>query len=372
MYYTDDTLMPENMDPLIICAAPYGPAWLPGDAPDLPVSFEAQTQSAVDCFNAGATMLHVHVRDPKTGHGSVDMDDFNEMLGRLRKAVPKMILSVGGSISFAPKGPGQTAKWLGYDTRHMLAELTPTPDQVTIQVGSSSFNVTEMLTPEDYQGTSFTQPGMLAAYAELTVTSTPSFFVEHLKRLRKSKIQPYFMNCHIHQLETVERLIRAGLYMGPLNHCLMAVGGGCAGRNPFDLMEYIRRSPHGSVFTMMSNMRSMFSLTAMAIALGAHARCGIEENLWSPNKGERMSTVKQVEWQVQLAHQLGRKIATADEARQIFKIGTWYNSVEETLSNLGLPPNRKGGQVGFIVKENDGKLYEPGVEPGGYTHASIL
>jgi hypothetical protein len=110
----------------------------------------------------------------------------------------------------------------------------------------------------------------------------------------------------------------------------------------------------------------------MAIALGAHARCGIEENLWSPNKGERMSTVKQVEWQVQLARQLGRKIATADEARQIFKIGTWYNSVEETLSNLGLPPNRKGGQVGFIVKETDGRLYEPGVEPGGYTHASII
>ena len=127
MYYTDDSLMPENMDPLIICAAPYGPAWLPGDAPDLPVSFEAQTQSAVDCYNAGATMLHVHVRDPKTGHGSIDMDDFCEMLGRLRKAVPKMILSVGGSISFAPKGPGQTAKWLGYDTRHMLAELEPKP-----------------------------------------------------------------------------------------------------------------------------------------------------------------------------------------------------------------------------------------------------
>ena len=84
---------------------------------------------------------------------------------------------------------------------------------------------------------------------------------------------------------------------------------------------------------MMSNMRSMFSLTGMAIALGAHSRCGIEENLWSPNKGERMSTVKQVEWQVQLARQLGREIATAYEARQIFKIGTWYNSVEETLSS---------------------------------------
>jgi hypothetical protein len=173
-----------------------------------------QEQGIRDRAGVDNQRVHVlwHVRDPKTGHGSVDMDDFNEMLGRLRKAVPKMILSVGGSISFAPKGPGQTAKWLGYDTRHMLAELTPKPDQVTIQVGSSSFNVTEVMTRDDYEGTSFTQPGMLHAYSELTVTSTPSFYVEYLKRLRNSKIQPYFMNCHVHQL--VSSLINGSISSG--------------------------------------------------------------------------------------------------------------------------------------------------------------
>ncbi len=46
---------------------------------------------------------------------------------------------------------------------------------------------------------------------------------------------------------------------------------------------------------------------------------------------------------------LGREVATGDEARQILKIGTWYDSREETLVNLGLPPNREGGQLGFIV-----------------------
>ena len=358
MYFTEDSLKPENQAPLIICAAPYGPSWLPGDASDLPVSFDEQTQSAVDCYNAGATMLHIHVRDPKTGHGSVNMDDFQEMLGRLRKAVPKMILSVGGSISFAPKGPGQKAAWLGYDTRHMLADLQPTPDQVTLTPGTSSFNIIEMATPDELEGTTLAEPEMAAAYGELTVQATPSFYVEHLRRLRKNNIQPYFMNSHIHMLETVERLIRHGHYMGPLNHCLMAVGGGCAGRNPFDMMEYFRRSPHGSVFTMMSNMRSVFPLTTMAIALGVHVRSGIEENFWGPRKGERMTTVKQVEWQAEMADRLGRKVATAEEAREIFKIGTWYNSVEETLANLGLPPNREDHQVGFLVKQTDGKLFE--------------
>jgi uncharacterized protein (DUF849 family) len=111
MYYTDDSILPENMQPLIITVAPYGPQWLPGDA-DLPLTWDEQVQKAVDCYNAGATMLHVHVRDPATGQGSVNFDQYNYMLGRLRQAVPKMILQVGGSISFAPHTADAKAKWL--------------------------------------------------------------------------------------------------------------------------------------------------------------------------------------------------------------------------------------------------------------------
>jgi beta-keto acid cleavage enzyme len=66
MYYTDDSILPENMAPLIITVAPFGPQWLPGDA-DIPVTWDEQVQTAVDCWNAGATMLHVHVGIPRPG-----------------------------------------------------------------------------------------------------------------------------------------------------------------------------------------------------------------------------------------------------------------------------------------------------------------
>ena len=128
------------------------------------------------------------------------------------------------------------------------------------------------------------------------------------------------------------------------------------GRNPFDMMEYIRRSPHGSIMFMESWMRTLFPLGAAAIAFGQHVRVGIEDNIWAPKKGQRMGTVKQVEYMADLAHKLGREVATGDEARQIMKVGTWYKSIEETLFNLGLPPNRKGGQQGFLVYETDGRL----------------
>jgi hypothetical protein len=58
MYFTDDSLLPENQDPLIITAAPYGPMWLPADYPgDIAASWDAQVQKAVDCYNAGASRV---------------------------------------------------------------------------------------------------------------------------------------------------------------------------------------------------------------------------------------------------------------------------------------------------------------------------
>ena len=106
MRYTDDALYPENMQPLIITAAPYGPTWLPGDAPDIPVTWDEQVKSAVDCYNAGARVLHLHVRNPATGHLSADIEHYNFMMARLKEAVPKMIIQVGGSIAFSPKSDG--------------------------------------------------------------------------------------------------------------------------------------------------------------------------------------------------------------------------------------------------------------------------
>jgi uncharacterized protein (DUF849 family) len=354
MYYTDDSILPENMDPTIITVAPFGPQWLPGDA-DIPVTWDEQVQTAVDCYNAGATMLHVHVRNPATGKGSTDFDQFNYFIGRLREAVPKMILQVGGSISFSPKTDDAKAKWLDYDTRHMLTELNPKPDFVTVATGTTQWDIMSMMQPEDVKGTHMDDPKVLAAWAGMVVDATPSFYLEHLKRLRAHKIQPYFVPAHVHQLEIIERLIRAGIYMGPLNMAIAGYGGGTLGRNPFDWMEFIRRTPQGAVATPWTSMRGLIAISALAIVLGLHVRVGNEDNIWDA-KRQRISSVKQIEGAVRMSEQFGRKVATAEEARKILKVGVWYDSVEETLQHLGLPPNRSDGQKGFLNWDTDGRL----------------
>src|SRR3954469_13142392 len=114
MQFLDDSLLPENQEPLVIQVAPYGPEYLASDSDDLPVTMTEQIQKAVDCYNAGATVLHVHVRE-ENGKGSKRLSKFNELLAGIRARVPELILQVGGSISFSPEGEGEAARWLSDD-----------------------------------------------------------------------------------------------------------------------------------------------------------------------------------------------------------------------------------------------------------------
>src|SRR5262249_4822315 len=169
MNFLDGALYPENQEKLVITAAPYGPEWMPADFPeDIAVSMKDQVQKAVDCYNAGATVLHVHVRE-EDGRGSKRLSQFNELLAGIRARVPDMILQVGGSISFAPENEGDVARWLSDDTRHMLAELLPVPDQVTIAINTNQMNVVEQMLPQDVRGTSLATPEGMHAYREMTI-----------------------------------------------------------------------------------------------------------------------------------------------------------------------------------------------------------
>src|SRR5215471_1771258 len=342
MNFLDGALFPENQDKLIITAAPYGPEWLPSDFPeDIPVSLEEHIQKAVDCYNAGATVLHVHVREAD-GKGSKRLSRFNELLAGLRQAVPDMVLQVGGSISFAPENDGQAAKWLSDDTRHMLADLDPKPDQVTVAINTTQMNIMELLYPEYLKGTSLANPAFQAAYSEMTVPAGPAWVEEHLRRLQASGIQPHFQLTGMHALETLERLVRKGVYTGPLNLTWIGIGGGFDGPNPFNFFNFIHRAPNGCTLTAESLMKKVLPFNTMALAMGLHPRCGIEDTIIDQH-GNRMTSVQQIEQCVRVAHELGREIASGKEAREIYRIGTWYDSAEETLAAHGMAPNRKAG-----------------------------
>ena len=341
MNFLDGALFPYNQDKLVITAAPYGPEWLPSDFPeDIAVTMDEQVQKAVDCYNAGATALHVHVREAD-GKGSKRLSKFNELLARLRIAVPDMVLQVGGSISFAPESEGDAAKWLSDDTRHMLAELTPKPDQVTVTVNTAQMNIFEQMDPADYAGTSLAEPALFNAFREMIVPAGPTWAEEHVKRLSAKGIQSAFQFYNINSFETVERMIRRGVYKGPLVMNWVAIGGGMDAPNIYNLANFLRAAPDGSMITLESSMLNVLPINMMAIAMGLHVRCGIEDNLWTQDRKSKMSTVKQIEQLVRISREFGREVANGKEAKKILKIDTFYNSIEETLEKNGFAPNRK-------------------------------
>ena len=349
MNFLDGHLYPENQEKLIITAAPYGPEWIPSDYPeDIPVTMEEQIQKAVDCYNAGATVLHLHVRE-LDGKGSKRLSKFNELIAGVRKAVPDMVIQVGGSISFAPVGEGEIAKWLSDDTRHMLAELDPKPDQVTVTINTSQMNILEHMEDGDLQGTSMEDPAVFLAYKEMTVPAQPGWAEEHIKRLNEAGIQSAFQCYNINSFESVERLMRRGIYKGPLVLNWVAISGGMDMPHIYNFANFVRALPDGAVLTVESSMRNVLPVNMWGISMGLHVRCGIEDTLNGPDR-ERMTSVQQVEQMVKQARLLKRDIANGDEAREIYQIGQFYNNTDDTLARLGYAPNRRPGERGTPMR----------------------
>jgi hypothetical protein len=97
-------------------------------------------------------------------------------------------------------------------------------------------------------------------------------------------------------------------------------------------------------------MRNVLPINMIGMALGLHVRCGIEDNIWNQSRTKRMTTVEQIEQLVRIAKEFGRPIATPEQTREILKIGTFYDTVEETLAANGFAPNAKGRQQGYLRK----------------------
>jgi uncharacterized protein (DUF849 family) len=190
----------------------------------------------------------------------------------------------------------------------------------------------------------------MRAYSEMVVPSTPSFVEEHIRRLSAAGIQSAFQFYNLNSFETVERLIRRGVYKGPLVLNWVAISGGMDAPNIYNLANFVRALPDGAMVTVESSMRNVLPINMIGMAMGLHVRCGIEDNLWNQSRTAKMTTVEQIKQLVRIAKEFGRPIASHEQARRILKIGTFYGTVEETLAANGFAPNAKGRQQGYLRK----------------------
>ena len=175
----------------------------------------------------------------------------------------------------------------------------------------------------------------------MTIPAGPEWVEEHIRRLSANGIQTHFQLASITQLETVERMMRRGVCNVPLIMTWVAIGGGFDAPNIYNLANFVRATPDGSVLTLETSMLNVLPINMMAIAMGLHVRCGIEDNIWTQDRKAKMGSIKQIEQLVRISREFGRDVANASEARGIYKIGTFYQNADETLAANGFAPNRK-------------------------------
>ena len=142
--------------------------------------------------------------------------------------------------------------------------------------------------------------------------------------------------------------MRRGACNVPLILTWVAIGGGFDAPNIHNLANFVRAVPDGAVLTLETSMLNVLPINMMAIAMGLHVRCGIEDNIWTQDRKAKLGSVKQIEQLVRISREFGREVADGAEARRIYRIGEFYKNADETLAKNGFAPNRRHGQRGFV------------------------
>lgn len=271
------------MDPLIITVAVTGAEVTREHNPNLPITPEEIVQAAVECYDAGASIVHVHVRDPETGKPSSDPELFKRVLEGIREKRPDMIVqfTTGGAI--------------GMTEEERIAPVYLKPDMATLNMGSMNFGDDVFLNP-------------------------PKFIRRLAKTMIEVGVKPEIEVYDISMIATAKKLIKEGLILEPPHFdFVMGVPGGIPATVE-NLLIMKRNLPPNATWSVAAVGRHQLPMNVTAILLGGHVRTGFEDNVYYKKGVLAKSNAQLVERIVRIAEELGRPIATPKQAREILHL----------------------------------------------------
>ena len=270
------------MDPLIITVAPVGGEVMPDQTPYLPVTPAQLGETARAIRAAGASIVHVHCRNDD-GSNTHDVERFRQAYDAIRGASDLIVqFSTGGAIGMTPA--------------ERTAPLALRPEMATLTCGSVNFG-------DDIFENSFPiMRGIAAKIAEYGVV--PELEVFDLGHLSNAK-----------------RLAAEGAIRLPAHVDFVLGVPGALEASVEYLVDCVRALPPGCTWTVAGIGRMQLTLAAVAVAMGGHARVGLEDNLYY-SRGRLATNEELVARIVRIAEELGRPVATPDEARRILGIRT--------------------------------------------------
>ncbi len=293
--------------PLIISVAITGGIQGKEASPYLPESAEEQAASTYECYQAGASIVHVHARDPKIGYAdtSGNPEDFKRVNALIRDKCPDIVINntTGGSF--------------GMPMEARVKILDAIPEMATLNCGPNPFRMTLKKREPPLSG----RPSDV--HAEGVDLITPSVWRENelfAKIMMEREIKPEIELYSSGQFWLIDNLVNQGLLKTP--YFIQLVMGVQAGTypTPKNLLWLSELVPQPSLINVAGIGPSQLPLDTMGIMLGFHVRTGLEDNTYYKRGELAKSNAQLVERIVRIAKELNREVATPSQTRQMLGI----------------------------------------------------
>jgi 3-keto-5-aminohexanoate cleavage enzyme len=298
-----------SLPPLMICCALTGGGQGKEANPNLPETPEEQAEQAFAAYKAGATMIHIHARDPNNWAScSGDPAQYRLVNALIRDKCPNVIInnSTGG-------GPGMTPE-------ERICVVDANPEMASLNMGPA---IVKMTLKE--RGASLPHPreefhfeGCIPHdYAEITMFA---------QRMKDKGIKPEMEIYQPGMFWVAEDLIRQNLIDPPYLFQFVLGYQASLYPTPANLLSLITELPHNSLFEVLGVGPFQIPMTVMAILLGGHLRVGMEDNVYLKRGKLLESNAEAVERIVRIAREMNRDIATPAQARAMLGLSSTPSS----------------------------------------------
>ena len=296
---------------VIITCAVTGAIHTPSMSPYLPITPSEIATAAILAAEAGASILHLHARDPETGKPTQDPSVFEKFLPRIKQSTDAVInITTGGS-------PHMTVQ------ERMLPATKFKPEVASLNMGSMNFGLYPMLDRFDRFEHEWEREN-LEKSRDLVFKNTFQD-IETILKIGNDNGTRFEFECYdISHLYNLAHFVDRGLAKTPL--FIQSVFGllGGIGGHPEDLMHMKRTADrlfgHDYQWSILGAGRNQMSLAATGAAQGANVRVGLEDSLWIAPGELAQSNADQVTKIRKILDGLSLEIATPNEAREMLNL----------------------------------------------------
>lgn len=268
------------MEKLIITAAITGAELDRKSCPTLPITAEEQASAAKACVEAGASIIHLHVRD-ESGKPSQEPAHFKKTIDAIKKVcqpnVPIVQISTGGAV--------------GESIERRMLPLSLRPEMASFNLGTINFG-------EDIFVNKFSDMRQLA------------------KSLKANSVIPEYEIYDLGHLDNLKKLINENC-ISPPYHCQFVLGvPGALSGELNHLLALVSSLPPESTWAVAGIGRFELPLAVHAMVMGGHVRVGLEDNIYFQKGVLADSSAQLVQRVKRIAQEVGRDVASVSEARK--------------------------------------------------------